>query len=582
MKTVPDSTRLTSLKFWVIVGVLLAIHGSMAVDAAKRLSVTHDEYWHLPVGLLSWRSGQFDFDPLNPPLTRLWSALPLRMRDVDPGIAKEASPFGYGDAFRAAHPEDYDRQFFAGRVMSVMLSIVTGLCLAGWSRTLFGFGGGLLTAALWSFCPNIVANAGLVTPDIGLSCAFVLTLHAAWRFAMAPSWKSATWLGVCLGAAQAVKFTSLLLVPSVFVAWAATRWLRRDSSGESVPVRRALLLWGSVALMSWTVWNATYLFQGSGRRIQSYTFNSRSLAWFNTAPEWVRKLPAPLPKDYLDGLDAQRKIMEQQHPVYLDGEWRLEGFPRYYLYALAYKTPHGVQVICLLALIAWVVPSRFSRPVGVSLTALSGIVLLMLVASSSGMQLGLRYVLPVFPLLYLVAGAVPAAIVSWRSPFRQLGRGLLIVAVISLPLSLRFQPEHLAYFNELSGGPETGEQHLLDSNIDWGQDLSALRDYLKKSASPRIGLAYFGMVPPGSYGINYELPRPRSPAPGVYAISVNFVQGRPHTIRKPDGEIRPVDIDEFGYFRFFKPKTRIGASINVYELTGEDVRRFEGERERAR
>ncbi|MCE9528043.1 MAG: glycosyltransferase family 39 protein, partial [Planctomycetales bacterium] len=443
MKTDAGSPRKNSdsIKFWGIVALLLAVHAGLAIDAARQLSVTHDEYWHLPVGLLTWRTARFDFDNLNPPLTRLWSALPLSVTGCQAGDVQNAhDAFGYGDAFRAAHSDDYDRQFFAGRIMTVLLSVVSGAWLAGWSRQLFGTRGGLLTAALWAFCPNMLANAGLVTPDIGLTGAFIVTLHAAWRFARTPSWKSAGWLGLCLGAAQLVKFTSLLLYPLILVAWGGVRWLRRDPSVASVPFRRGLALWACALLLSLLTLNAGYLFRGTGAAIESYSFGSRSLTWFNTAPAWVRSLPVPFPRDYLAGLDRQRQIMEGAHPVFLDGEWRTHGFPQYYLWALAYKTPHGVQAIGLLTVVAWVFVGGRGRPLGVGLLALSGMLLLLLVASTSGMQLGLRYVLPVYPLLYLIAGQVPQVVANWRPIPSQLGRGLLLVGVISLPFAARFHP----------------------------------------------------------------------------------------------------------------------------------------------
>lgn len=575
-------TRAAGWKFWGVIALLLAIHAGLALDAARRLSVTHDEYWHLPVGLLIYRTGRFDFDNINPPLARLWSALPLALSGSAAGDQQGAhDAFGYGDAFLRAHPEDYDRQFLLGRVMTVLLSVVTGIWLAAWSRELFGTRGGILTAALWAFCPNALANAGLVTPDAALTCAFIVTLHASWKFARQPTWRWGAWLGFCLGASQLVKFTALLLLPLVVVAWGSIRWLRKsDTVILPVHFAKGTALWVMVLTISLFTLNAGYLFRGTGDAIASQSFVSRSLSWFNTAPGWVRRLPVPIPRDFLVGLDHQRQIMEGEHPVYLDGEWRTTGFPLYYFYALAYKTSHNVQLLLVLALFAWLIPGRSSAPYPEALVWLSSIGLLLGVASTSGMQLGLRYILPVLPLLYLLAGQLPNWFTGKSGLFVRLLQGIAILAVVSLPLSVRIHPEFLAYFNELSGGVIEGRQHLLDSNLDWGQDLRALRDHLRTEKIDKIGLAYFGMVPPREYGIAYDLPPGHQPQPGRYAISANFVQGRPHTIRDPEGKIRSAGLDEFGYFRFFKPKVRIGASIDIYEISLADVQRFYIERQR--
>jgi hypothetical protein len=60
----------------------------------------------------------------------------------------------------------------------------------------------------------------------------------------------------------------------------------------------------------------------------------------------------------------------------------------------------------------------------------------------------------------------------------------------SIASSLGVYPHSLSYFNELVGGPANGHAHLLDSNIDWGQDLLLLKEWLDAhpEASP-LGLA---------------------------------------------------------------------------------------------
>jgi hypothetical protein len=191
-------------------------------------------------------------------------------------------------------------------------------------------------------------------------------------------------------------------------------------------------------------------------------------------------------------------------------------------------------------------------------------------ASALGMQLGFRYVLPSLPLLYLAAG-LPVAWL-WRH-HRAAVRWVGGLCLLALSLGLRHHPAHLAYFNEWAGGPEGGRRYLADSNIDWGQDLLALKAWLNEHNIDRVGLAYFGMVPPGELGFDYDLPPSRttvnrfgSPPAGWYAVSVNFVLGRPHTIRLPDGTIRGVGYQEYGYFRGLKPVTTLGGSIDIYQV----------------
>jgi hypothetical protein len=279
----------------------------------------------------------------------------------------------------------------------------------------------------------------------------------------------------------------------------------------------------------------------------------------------------PLPRDYVEGLDNQRHVMEQLHPVFLDGQWSEDGFAHYYLWGLFYKLPHPLQLLTIATLLWLVVPGKVARRLDVQFVILLPAVAMIGIAETSTMQLGIRYVLPAIPFLILFASQAALWFDFKIYPLRTL---MTVVLVAWMLLSVRYHPHHLAYFNELAGGPLGGREHLLDSNLDWGQDLGGLKDFLDKQGTKEIGLAYFGAVQPASLGIPYHIPPSRSPQPGRFAVSVNFEQGRPHWVRTPRGEIRPVDIGEFEYFRFFEPIARIGYSIDVFDLSSEDVGRW--------
>lgn len=556
---------------WLCVA-LLAIHALLGFDAARKLTVTHDEYWHLPAGLAAWQTGRFDTDNLNPPLTRMWDTLPLASTaaKVDPTVPA-GDLFQLGDRFLTQNREHYEFYLAIARSMNVLFSVITGLILAIGANQLFGMKSACLAAALWSFCPTALANAALVTPDSGATCLFVATLFCCWRFSNRPTWRNAMLVGVLLGLAQLTKYTSLLLFPLCVASWLIIRV--RNLAAPCVAWRTALGQWSGVIIVGLVVLNGGYLFEGTFKPLDTYRFQSRAMQQIASALRPIDKLPVPLPRDYLQGLDHQRQMMEAPHPVYLDGTWSLIGFDEYYLRAVEYKLPHATQALCLLGAFCVAFPGRLPRLARVQALLWLPILLLAGLASFIGMQLGIRYVLPVLPLLYLFASQT-ARWLCWKR-FR-LWTCTLILAIAALPLSLRFHPEHLAYFNEWAGGPPGGRQHLLDSNLDWGQDLGGVAEYIRQHhmSEPglnEIGLAYFGMLPPAQMGIAYHLPPSWRPEPGWYAVSVNFAYGRPHTICNPDGTRRSADFEEFGYFRRFTPAARIGSSIDLYHLTQDDI-----------
>jgi hypothetical protein len=132
--------------------------------------------------------------------------------------------------------------------------------------------------------------------------------------------------------------------------------------------------------------------------------------------------------------------------------------------------------------------------------------------------------------------------------------------------SCYIHPHYLAYFNELAGGPDNGYKYLVDSNLDWGQDLKGLKSYMQKHGIARINLSYFGTDSPARYGISYDwLPSYGLPNPdpekhkfvpkGWVAISATSLQG-----------VYLGDSDIYAWFRERKPVAKIGYSIFIYKM----------------
>jgi hypothetical protein len=211
-------------------------------------------------------------------------------------------------------------------------------------------------------------------------------------------------------------------------------------------------------------------------------------------------------------------------------------------------------------------------------------VFLFLLSMQSALNIGYRHLLPSLVLCYiLIAGlgtfvARPVPAVSSRSgralTVTRLVRILLLVALPALMLAtLSVHPHYLSYFNRAAGGPANGYRMLIDSNVDWGQDLLRLKEWMSANDVDRIKLSWFGSADPAYYGIDYEplpgLPRhfdlwwdvpfdPVDPEPGVYAISVSNLWEIPLQEEK----------HVFPWFREHKPDDRVGYSILIYRVPG--------------
>lgn len=582
----PAAARPWQRRDWLacaVIGCLLLGHFLIGVWTARSLSVTHDEYWHLPVGILNLRTWRFDYEPLNPPLTRLVSASLVNL--ANPGCYQGPVPVSsdsttYGVHFLRLLGDHHHDCYVWGRAGNLVFSLLTGMLLAVWSWQWWGRSAACVTTLLWCTEPTVLAHAGLVTPDAGLSCLTCAVWYALWCYFQRPTTRRAIICGVLLGLAQLTKFTAIILVPLVCCTWLVWTWLvwtwLRLRASSNVPTAdRTRLVWHPCVMLAvcLLLLNLGYGCEGTFSTLNQVQPRSRTVTgWMQRLPV-LGHLPLPFPKSYLVGLDAQKHVMESRHPVYLDGVWSETGFRFYFLWALWYKLPHVWQILCVLAGIR-LVWDKGDGTLRRQLTfALIPLLILLGTASLSGMQLGVRYVLPIYPFLCLLAASVFAA--TGHPVVRRWQPRLAIAVLLLTPLSLRYQPQHLAYFNELAGGVSGGAEHLLDSNLDWGQDLLELKAYLEKHADQRWGIAYFGSVPPGEIGLRYGIPPGRAPQPGSYAVSVNFVYGRPHVIFDDQGRPRAVGLEEFGYFRAFQPIKRIGASILIYHIRPSDILRWQ-------
>jgi 4-amino-4-deoxy-L-arabinose transferase-like glycosyltransferase len=563
---------------WAGVAGLLILHAGLAVDALRRHAVTVDEVAHLPAGITYWQQGTFELYHHNPPLVKLLAALPaLATRpvvDYSQSWSHRAkgmplSPWAFGWEFMYANAAQYHDIYFWARLTIVALSLAAGVVIFRWARELFGAAAGLLALGLWATCPNAIAFAGLITSDVGATSLGFIATYVFWRFLRRPGWWLAAAAGVLLGLAILSKFSVLLLYGLWPLLWLIRQRLwgvaaEPNAKGKHLPngvgreriptanvrvragggvaagcrqfARGLGLLAGSCAV-SLLVVNLGYKCEGSFERLGDYVLVSRSLTRPRHAAgpppgvpathplyrylatrenrfrgTWLGALPVPLPRHFVLGFDEQKLESEGGYPVYLCGELRRTGWWWYYFFALLVKVPLSVWVMTGLAVystvrrggprLAWRDELVFLLPAAAILLGMSFL---------TDINLGLRYVLPIFPFWFVWISRVAGSAWPWRWQW-----GVVAVALLWNGVVLaRIHPHPLAYFNELVGGPTRGHHYLIDSNLDWGQDLLELSAWLRAHRpGRRVGLAYFGNVDPSvlaasGQGIDFRLAPPR-------------------------------------------------------------------------
>lgn len=357
-------------------------------------------------------------------------------------------------------------------------------------------------------------------------------------------------------------------------------------------------------ILSLLVLNAGYAFRGVGRPLGAYAFVSRLLGGDPADGAgayalgrsgnrfrgcFLEVLPLPLPADYVLGIDLQRRDFEAGFRSYLHGEIRHRGWWYYYLYALIVKIPLGILGLAIWSFAAWLTGRGASRDEWV--LWLPALTVLTVVSSQTGFNHHMRYVLPCFPFVIVSVGKLSR---FWGRATPVRGVGLTVLLIAAIASSMTIHPHYPSYFNEIAGGPAHGHEHLLDSNIDWGQDLLFLKQWLDSHPQARpLGLAYYNYIDPRIAGIHYDFPPPGSdglfpddphrartfgPQPGYFAVSVNLVQGINCFAPDGHGGLRPIRTDQFAYFRRFQPIAKAGYSIFIYRISLEDANRFREER----
>ena len=505
-----------------VVGLLLTFWLQMFL-ALPELSATLDEVAHLPAGYTYWATRDFRMNPEHPPLTKLIAAIPLLglkpKLDLSWPDWQAAREYGFGYGF--LYTNDADRLLFWGRLPMTLLATLGGLIVFLWARKMFGTPAGLFALGLFAFSPNLLAHGMLVTTDVPVAVFMTLALYLFWKLGPRPSTFGSIGVGLAVGAAMVSKFSGSIL-PLIIIGFSVARtFSARDRRSQAVAEARSLALAGISALV---VLEAAYLF---------------------TAPPWT----------YLANMGSVNANHNQNHHFYLFGNFDIAGWWYYFPLAFLVKATIPFLLTIVLASIDLGV-KRFIDVKGEMLllvTAISYAGATMLGAD----ELGVRYLLPLFPLLFIWGSRIVLEL-------QRKAAGIVLIVILlgwQAWAAIQAFPNYIPYFNEVAGGSNGGIYYLDDSNVDWGQSMKQAGEYVRRHRLEHVELLPFSPYEsPWYYGINrpqrqdldtYRMMMSEKREPGVYIVSAH------HLIRLM--YIRPE----------WHPKNaidRIGGSLWVYRF----------------
>src|SRR5215467_7324106 len=586
-KTAPS--KATDLISNAAIGIFVLVFAFLSISGFLQKSPTIDEPVHLFSGYsyLAW--GDFRANPEHPPLAKLWAALPLlalgtkdsRASGPSWNLIPKYSPMEIHTVNAAAEMlfryNDASTLFFFAKLQMIILAIVLGLFIFLWSKKLFGLQAGIASLFIYCLDPNILSHSQIIHTDLAFAAFFFVGTYFFWRVLNRLTWTSLLLTTLFFGLAANTKYSYL----PILIAWGVLGLLKVVSSeAQGCAIGRARELYtrrekavalaavvGFVLAVDYVLIWALYDFR------------------FNAIPGSILHLPMAqeMPRSpILRGLVSfllnfelfpeawiygQLFVINHvNRTAYLLGQYSDNGFWLYFPVAFAVKTPLPTLLLIAGAIILWIY-KRKER--SAELFLLVPVFVYFTFAVLSRMNIGLRHILPIYPFLFVLIGGTVAQL--WQSGTRIKRAAVVLLGLWYLWSSASVYPHYLTFFNEIAGGPKNGHRVLVDSNLDWGQDLPGLKQWMDASGVKKIQFLYFGfcnVAEPQYYGID-ALHLPGSCAyrqsmakkdgiiPDYLAISASYLYG-PALDEGLRGWVKPL--------RTIAPITTVGHSVYVYSI----------------
>ena len=526
------SARLSPQRLLALVALVFVV---VSGSAMLRTSATFDEIVFLSAGARGIHTGDYSMDHLR--LPQYVYGAPAWLEAVhypsENAHWSAISRYQYSRVFLWGVGNAPERILITARLVALGFGLATVLAVFLLSRRYLGEWAALLAAALTAFLPDVLAHSGIAYNDIPAAFGFLVGVHLLDAAVRRPTAARVVLAAAATAFTACMKYSALLLLPVLGLLlaiealsgrWRDRAWLRSVALG--VPVF-ALVAWAIVALVYLGDWTLA---------------------------------------DFLGGIHDTANSSAVGRVAFLLGKSRDGGWWYFFPVAFALKTPLAFQLL-LAAALAVAVASAARGGTSVLREWMShgarapavGAALFLAAAMRSGFNIGIRHILPVMPLLCILAAA--GARVLWVRGAR-IGRAAVAVLFAGSVLStLAAYPNFLSYLSETAMGRGPRDM-LVDSNTDWGQGLLQLREFMRANRIDRVALGYFGSAIPEGYGIRYVtmpsfLDLPDHPeereAPRFIVVSATLLTGN------------YVRGDPYAALRHARPVAIVGGSLYVFD-----------------
>ena len=551
------------------VTALLVLFALQLTHVARVYSANWDEAHHLYDGYNIWTKHDYRLNAEVPPLVKLVAALPLLPLhpQVPPHQSNSQAQNAFLDGRVFVFGNGGDRLLFPARMACTLFTLFTAWLIYAAGRRMFGALAALVALTLFVFDPNVLAHGTLISTDLASAGLLFAAVFAFYRYTLRPTTARLLLVGVLAGLAMAAKFTGILVAP-ILLLLAAAEGIRGRSGrvfGKSLAACAGILVCG------WMVIWAFYGFR--------YAPAPAGLALAPALAPYLASLPNKsdgvklalvaryhlLPEAYIWGL-ANTKHTEWEYTSFFFGKMYRHGPWQYFPMAFLIKSTLPLLLLLVLTPFVW---WRSRGSYGRELSfLLIPVCLYFAVITTSHFDIGARHMMPIYPFLYVLVGAAAAKMIRRGRSWAALVGLLLVWQIVT---SVRVAPAYMAYGNEAWGGPLQVRRYLSDSNVDWGQQLKSVKQYLDQNHITNCWFAYFpdGAVQPQDYGIHCKrLPTPSGlwwlklpmQVPPVIDGTVLISESDLEGVESGDGPLNPYDS-----FRALKPAAVLQDGVHVYQ-----------------
>lgn len=601
-------------KINILAIALLTLFGILAITSMWNDSANYDERIHLPAGYSYITRQDMRLNPEHPPLVKDLAALPLLFMKINfpfqswgwntPLVSDSSrtpswqTDVGFGNDLLYYSGNDAQNMMRYGRIPIILIGILLGFYIFRFVRELWGDLAGIIALTFYSFSPTFLAHTRLVTTDVAAAAAFFISCYYFYKWLKISTYRNLFILGIVFGLALLTKFSTFLLVPIfgfVVLVWILLygQW-KKYLGGFILVLVIAYLVVGAV--YAFHVWNYPPQKQQIDTKFILSTFGFKPLVNFNI---WIFSQPVLRAwGHYFLGLLMVLQRSGGGNTTYYLGEVSANGSRFYFPLVYLIKEPFPYILLTFFALFLALRKFFIYKTSGDKLFRRDFFNLLknnfaefgMLTVTGiywtfsiqSNLNIGVRHILPTLPFIYAltarqislwIKGGIQERISNYHGfwqlfglYWRRLKKGLVVAilfiwAIISV---VSVWPAFLAYFNGIAGGPNNGYKFVVDSNLDWGQDILRLAQFIEKNSIKEIKMDYFSGAPAEYYiktakikSFNRDVPQK-----GWLAISATILMGA------CKGDKVPCSYSERVYIWLdqYKPVAKIGYSIFVYKI----------------